>query len=250
MEVEVILAATITLTTMVLVIIMLFAIFQSRKNKFLKAEQKFQNEISKSQIEINEQALKNISWELHDNIGQLLSTAILQLNILHARIEEAHGEEIQDINQLVSKSLNEIRLLSRTLNHETVGKMGIVRSVQMELERFEKLKFLQTELVVTGEEKRLTQQNGIIIFRILQEFFANVIKHSMAQHLYVRLEFGKRKLHILAQDDGVGFDEESVLHGSGLINMKSRSEMIGASCTFDSAPNKGVILSIDYTYKK
>ncbi|MCB0457478.1 MAG: histidine kinase, partial [Flavobacteriaceae bacterium] len=67
-----------------LTVILLFAIFQKRKNKLLRLQQetesKFKEELIETQIEIREETLRNISWELHDNIGQLLTLAKIQLN--------------------------------------------------------------------------------------------------------------------------------------------------------------------------
>lgn len=250
MEHEVILAATITLLILVMIIILLFGIFQTRKNQYIQAEKQFEEEIAKSQMEIQEQALKNIGWELHDNIGQLLSIARMQLNILHGKLPEACKGDAAVISDLVGDTLKEIRLLSRTLNPETIHQMGLVRAIELELERFNKLNFLQASLSITGEEQAVEHKDEIIIFRILQEFFANVIKHSKAQSLKVTLDYLPEKLRVTAMDDGVGFDHNRVVKGSGLMNMKSRAELIGAEYDIASAHEKGVKLSLEYRLKK
>lgn len=246
MQYEIILVATITLTILVMIIIVLFGIFQTKKNKYIQAEKQFEEEIAKTQMEIQEQALKNIGWELHDNVGQLLSVARMQLNILHPRLPDDCKDEANEINMLVGDSLKEIRLLSKTLNPDIIREMGLVQSIELELERFNKLNFLKASLAVHGEEQTVPQKDGIILFRILQEFFSNVIKHSKARHLNVNLEYSVNKLLISAKDDGVGFDYEEVIKGAGLINMKSRAQLIGAEYNMVSEKDKGVELTIEY----
>ncbi|GAA0894779.1 hypothetical protein GCM10009122_44600 [Fulvivirga kasyanovii] len=246
MEHDVVLGATITLIVLVVIIIILFGTFQARKNKYIQAEKKFEEEIAKSQMEIHEQALKNMGWELHDNIGQLLSVARMQLNILQAKLPGGYKEETVDVSELLGDCLKEIRLLSKTLNPDIIREMGLVQSIELELERFNKLNFLKARLSVKGEEHDVPQKDGIILFRILQEFFSNVIKHSKAQHLDVNLEYSANKLLISAKDDGVGFDHEEVIKGAGLINMKSRAKLIGAEYSMASEKNKGVELTLEY----
>ncbi|ELR73788.1 hypothetical protein C900_01398 [Fulvivirga imtechensis AK7] len=250
MEHEVILAATITLLILVMIIIFLFGIFQTRKNQYIQAEKHFEEEIAKSQMEIQEQALKNIGWELHDNIGQLLSIVRMQLNILHAKLQDDHKSEAADISELVGDCLKEIRLLSKTLNSEVIREIGLVRSIELELERFNKLNFLKATLNIHGNERPVKDKDEIIIFRILQEFFANVIKHSKARSLVVDLEYQSQTLVISAEDDGIGFNHSDVTKGSGLMNMESRAELIGADYAIHSAPEKGVKLLLKYNLKE
>lgn len=254
MEREVILAATITLIILVIIIIIFFVIFQTKKNNYIiemhAAEQKIEQEIAKSQMEIQEQSLKNIGWELHDNVGQILSTAKMQLSILQRKLPEEHKPAIGEIGNLIGDSLQEIRLLSKTLNHEVVRNIGLIRSVGFELERFNRLNFLKASLAVEGLEVAIDQRDEIIIFRILQEFFSNVVRHSKATELTVLLQFFHDRLEIMARDNGIGFDPETTLVTSGLINMKSRALMIGATYTIRSAPNQGVNLILCYTFRQ
>ncbi|KZS41685.1 histidine kinase [Aquimarina aggregata] len=233
--------------------IIFFIAFQRRKNKLifekLKAEQRFEDEIFKSRIEIQEQALKNVSWELHDNIGQLLSTAVMQINILGTSIDKKTADGLQDIRSLVGDSLQEIRNLSKTLNHEVIENVGLEKSIRVELKRFKKLNFLTPTLTIKGEEEHIDPKDEIILYRIIQEFFSNTIKYAEASNLDVELEYTEEYLHIKIQDDGVGFDMNTVEASSGLLNMKSRAALLKAKYEYTSAPNKGVLLTLSYPIK-
>ncbi len=254
-EIQMLVAATsLVLLTLLITLVILFVFFQKRKLKFIlekkEAEKRYMEEIAKSQIEIQEQALQNMSWELHDNIGQLLSVARMHINILGTQLAPENKGKLDDISDIVGKSLQEIRLLSKTMNTEIIQNMGLVKSVEVELDRFNKLNFLVAKLEIIGEERSLDIKEEIILFRIMQEFFSNAIKHSKANTLDVTLTFKSDRLLILAQDDGVGFEEGEIEKGSGLINMKSRAAIINAEFSMKSAKNKGVSLTLAYPYKK
>ncbi|RZS92487.1 sensor histidine kinase [Aquimarina brevivitae] len=232
--------------------IVFFIAFQRRKNKLLvdkiKAEQQFEEELQNSKLEIKEQTLKNVSWELHDNIGQLLSTAVMQINILGNSLGEEGTEALKDVRTLVGDSLQEIRSLSKTLNHEVIQNIGIEKSIQTELARFEKLNFLNTHFTVTGDTKTVNAKDEIILYRIVQEFFSNTIKHAEAENLFVHLEYTIDSFTITIKDDGVGFEMDNVQANSGLLNMRSRAALINATLTYKTAPDQGVELSLKYPF--
>ncbi len=241
---EVLIISTIIIVLIVALLIVLFTIFQRRKNQLLteKAEEKkrFENEIAETQIEIREETLRNISWELHDNIGQLLTLAKIQL-------QNATPDNLNDISETITKSLNEIRSLSKLINPEFINNIKFKEAVALEIERFNRLKFIEASLTVTGDEKEIDQKHGIIMFRILQEFFSNTIKHARGSKLDVILNFKDDVLEITAKDNGVGFNiDEANNKGIGLQNIKTRVELINAEADLKSIPNKGTTLNIYY----
>ena len=241
---EVLIISTIIITLIVVFLVVLFTIFQRRKNQLLteKAEEKerFEKEIAETQIEIREETLRNISWELHDNIGQLLTLAKIQL-------QNASPENLNDISETITKSLNEIRSLSKLINPEFIKNVKLKEALELEIERFNRLQFIEASLTVTGKEQEIDQKHGIIMFRILQEFFSNTIKHARGSKLEVFLNFKEDVLEITAQDNGVGFNIDEVnKKGIGLQNIKTRVKLINAEANLKSIPNKGTTLNIYY----
>jgi len=248
-----ILITTLMVLLLIVVIIVIISIFQNRKVKFLydqkEAEKRFEDEIAKSQLETQEQTLQNISWELHDNVGQLLSVAKMQLNMLQPDVANGQKTILDDTSEIISKSLQEIRSLSKLLNPETVKNMGLEKSIELELQRFNRLKFLDANLNIIGNEVSIDKKDEIILFRILQEFLSNTVKHSKAPKLDVTLTYTNDNLTIKAQDFGVGFDEKEIEKGSGLINMKSRAKLIDTEFSLLSKKDKGVVLTLVYPLK-
>lgn len=215
----------------------------------LEAQQRFEKELTNSQLEIQEQTLKNIAWELHDNVGQLLSVANIQLNMLMSGATEAQQNQIKETKDVVSATVQEVRALSKTLNSEVILNNGLKKSIRTELERFNRLNFLHADLKIEGKGKIVKSEDEIIIFRILQEFFSNVIKHAKADKLFVFLCYRENELEITVEDNGVGFDTSKNSGNSGLHNMRSRAKLLGASYKLTSQPGHGTKLNLIYPTK-
>lgn len=234
---------TLIIVAFVVFIVLLFGLYQKRKNFLLEqkaADQKrFEREIAETQIEIREETLRNISWELHDNIGQLLTLAKIQL-------QNASPDNINEVSETITKGLTEVRALSKLINPEAIKNINLIEAIQLEIERFNRLNFINSSLKISGQEFSIDKKASIIIFRILQEFFSNTIKHSKATDLNVALDFNNNSLVILAKDNGIGFSSELVSKGIGLENIKNRAKLIGAEAVFTSEKTKGTSLKIIY----
>jgi len=234
-------------------IVLIFMVFERRKNRMLQErfdiERHYQKELANSQMEIQEHTLKNIAWELHDNVGQLLSVANLQLNILSEKLPEEFKAQVGETKEIITDTVVEIRNLSKVLNNDVILKNGLVASIEVELERFRRLGYLDASMEVMGDLVPVHAPSAMIIFRILQEFLSNVIKHAKASKLFVLLEYNDKSLNIKVTDNGVGFDVNLKSIGSGMETMKSRAQLIDASLDIDSEPGKGTQLFLKYFFK-
>ncbi|MGG6230096.1 sensor histidine kinase [Tenacibaculum sp. SDUM215027] len=240
----VLIVSTLLLLIVVVFLVILFTVFQQRKNKLLlertESKKRYEREIAETQIEIREETLRNISWELHDNIGQLLTLAKIQL-------QHASPENMGEISEIIAKSLTEVRALSKIINPDFINNIKLKEAISLEIERFNRLNYIDAKLTVTGEEQEVNQKHGIIIFRILQEFFSNTIKHSKGSKLEVFLHYKDDSIQIVAKDNGVGFEMAGVrFKGLGLQNIKARAKLINAEAKFMSEPQKGTSLIINY----
>lgn len=236
--------AIIILFSVCVIMVFLFVIFQKKKNvlliKQVESLQQYEKEIAESQVEIREQTLRNISWELHDNIGQLLTLAKIQLQSV-----ADNPENIIEVNDNLTTILNEVRSLSKVINPDFVSNIKLNEAIQLEIDRFNRLNYIQSSLHVEGQYYNIDSKAEIIIFRILQEFFSNTIKHSKASILNVKMKYLEDKLIIIAEDNGKGFDTTNVsANGIGLNNMKKRGNLINAEVSIQSELNNGTQLKI------
>ena len=237
----------------VVFIIVYVLIFQRRQaqNRQEKAslQAQHQQEILQVQLEIQNQTLQHISGELHDNIGQLLTLVRFQLNMLEVE-ETITPKQIEEVNEVVGKTIDELRGLSKSLDGDFVKNFGLVESLTHELGRIHNMGKYQTKILVDGEVYRLEGQREIVLFRVVQEILNNILKHAGGKQIQVSLQFTPAHFSLTVQDDGKGFDYEAVLgremskSGAGLRNIQRRTEMLGGTCTFKTAQNKGTSVHI------
>jgi two-component system, NarL family, sensor kinase len=230
-------------------IAVLMFIYQKRRLQYLKEKDRmqaqFQQELLRTQLEIQEQTFRTISQEIHDNIGQMLSLAKLNLNTVDLHKETQAVEKISDAKALVSKAIQDLRDLSKSLNTDTIAASGLLNAIEAELNLLQKTGALQTAFHVSGTPVRLDAQKELILFRMVQEALHNVIKHAQAMNVRVNAVFEYGHLKLLITDDGCGFVQNtSLVYGSGLRNMQNRSKLIGADWQIESAAGQGTTIRI------
>lgn len=203
-----------------------------------------QQEILQVQLEIQNQTLQHISGELHDNIGQLLTLVRLKLNMLEVE-ETITPNQIEEVNEVVERTIIELRGLSKSLDGDFVKNFGLVESLRHALERISSTGKYQTDIFIEGEAYRLEGQKEIVLFRVVQEILSNILKHAKAKYIKVSLLFTSTHFSLTVQDDGKGFDYEAVLgremsqSGAGLRNIQRRTEMLGGTCKIETEIGKG-----------
>ncbi|QIP15376.1 sensor histidine kinase [Spirosoma aureum] len=213
---------------------------------------RYDREILKSQLEVQNSTLQEVGQELHDNIGQLLSVAKINLSILESLPQEVESlDYIKQTTDVISQSIKDLRSLTKSLDGDFVQDFGLLESINHELHRIEKTKRFKTSTHLDGEMYSLGYDREIVLFRIFQEILNNAIKHSRANMIHIDLLFAPEKFTLAFNDDGEGFDYEEIMSqelsksGAGLRNIFRRVELIGGQCIYKSAKNQGTQVSIE-----
>ena len=251
----VILIGTLLLVVLCALIIIFLFLFKSKQRRNLEETAAlrtvYEQEILRSQVEVQNQTMQHIGQDLHDNIGQLLTVIRLNLNILEESLPD--GELLQRIvntNQIASQTITEIRALTKSLDGDFVQEFGLVNGLTHELNRLQKMLRYTTRLNVGGEPYPLGFQQEIVLFRVVQELISNTIRHARADRIEIQLNFLPQVLDLTMTDNGNGFDYEAVVQrssaqtGSGLRNIQRRIRLIGGTCTFQTAPGSGTTVVI------
>lgn len=211
-------------------------------------ETKFEQEILLAQLEIQEQTLKNISQEIHDNIGQTLSLVKLNLNTMNPEKVQVLPQKIAASKELVGKAIADLRSLSKSLNTDSILSAGLLKAIQYELSLIEKTGIYTTEFRVIGNALPLQAQKELILFRIVQEAVNNIIKHAKATAITITAYFGNEQLTLVVEDNGCGFEKPAVAsdmsEGLGLRSMESRAQLINGNFSIDSKPSNGTKIQI------
>ena len=231
--------------------LMFFIFFAKRRQHFRQKkilEVQFQKELLQTQIEIQEQTLKTISQEIHDNVGQVLSLAKLNLGTFETMESESNQVKINDTKQLVSKAINDLRDLSRSLHGDKIAELGLQESIASELKILQNTGQYLTALTITGNNYKLEPQKEMVLFRIVQESLNNAIKHAKAKNIHINLLYQQELFSLIISDDGSGFDPavlQSAETGIGLKSMQNRAALIGATFTLNSQNGNGTSITIE-----
>ncbi len=219
----------------------------------LKAQ--YEQEILASQVEVQNATLQHIGRELHDNIGQLLTVARINLTIVEESNKPFDNQEyIQQASELIDQSIIGLRALTRSLDGEFIADFGLSESIAQELLRIRRTRKFETEIKLVGEAYSLGFQREIVLFRIVQEALTNALKHSGATQLVASLQFEPTLFTLTLADNGKGFDYGTISEkpvdqaGAGLRNMERRASLIGGVCTLISAPGQGTSVTITVPY--
>lgn len=200
----------------------------------------FEQEMRKAETEIGEHTMQQVGHELHDNIGHLL-TCIRVTMENNAYDNDDAKTAYQPIEGYLTDAHEQVRLLSRSLNRDFIGALGLYGAIGQEAERLNKLGRLNIE--VTGEKPglKLDKNKQLLLFRIFQEIMTNALKHSQAKNVHVRWDLPDGAF-LGIEDDGRGFEQESIINSpraSGLRNIIKRAELAGFTCSIHSAPGAG-----------
>ena len=210
----------------------------------------YQQALLQTQLEIQEQTLKNISQEIHDNVGQVLSLAKLNLNMMDIARPEQLQKKIDSTLGQVTKAINDLRDLSKSFNTDNITALGLINAIAYELDMIGKTDSHKTEFKINGNSRRLESQKELILFRIVQEALHNIIKHAGAKIIKVEANYAEQQLALKIGDNGKGFDlsplnqEGNNGFGLGIRNMHNRAKLIGADFTISSTLNEGTVVKI------
>ncbi|MEZ4901180.1 MAG: ATP-binding protein [Spirosomataceae bacterium] len=192
--------------------------------------------------------MEQIGRDLHDNLGQLLSVAMLQLHMLEGDV--AHLPQIRELREVISKTIYELRSLSKSLDGGLVQDFGLVESLSHELLRMRNTQKYQTEITIEGQVYRLEGKKEIVLFRVAQEILNNIMKHAAAKRVQISLHYTSHCFMLVVEDDGKGFDYETFLKnntstsGAGLRNIRRRIEILGGTYTISTAEGQGTKIVI------
>jgi len=238
------------------VIILSFILqYQSKQKKHLEelllAKVQFEKQLLRSQIEIQEQTFSNISQEIHDNVGQILSLAKVQLNIMN---ESDHMDRniLNEAKENIRKAMSDLRDIAKSLNSERIISVSLYTTVSSEIERINKSGCISAFLSAEGKERNMNDQKKLILFRIIQESLQNILKHSSASSMFVSFDYLPETLQVKIRDNGKGFDVEEAFknnNGLGLLNIRTRVSITRGTMSVSSTINEGTIIQLNIPYE-
>lgn len=259
-EISEIIVVTIAGSAVVLLLLVFllsfFFVFQRRQLRYeqerLELHAQYAQEILHTQLEVQNATLQLVSQELHDNVGQLLSVAKINLHMLEEMPDLTGGMPVLlQASELVNQAILDVRALTKSFDGDFIRDFGLKNGLTQELSRLARTNRFHTCLELEGIERPLGYDREIVLFRVFQELLTNTIKHADATSVTVRLSYASDAFAFQFTDNGVGFDLSTAesqtigASGAGLRNIRRRIGLIGGSVRFESRPLNGLNVFID-----
>lgn len=209
------------------------------KQKMDQIKAEYEKTILNIENEIQQDTLKHIGRELHDNIGQLLSLSKLYL-------ASSKPEKQAEGRQLINQIITEVRGLSKTLNLDWVESISLEEFISQQLDKIKSTGFCEVVFNREDENWELDKDQKLVLIRVIQECLNNAIKHASPNLIKILMEKQEGERAIRISDDGIGFDTSLSSQGSGMTNLRKRMETIGGNFQITSSPGQGtdIILSL------
>jgi PAS domain S-box-containing protein len=203
-----------------------------------------QRKITEATIQAQEVERTELGKELHDNINQILSTTKLYIDMA-LNDPDIREELLLKSYGNISKAIEEIRNLSKSLVPPSLGDIGLKEALKELISLVPAKGRLNVSLRANGLYKAVIPDTiKLMVFRIVQEQLNNIVKHSRATKAEIKLSISKKMLNIIITDDGVGFDTSKKKRGIGLSNISSRAALHKGQVEIITVPNGGCILKV------
>lgn len=207
-------------------------------------------QLSAKLIGAQEDERRTIARELHDEVGQVLTTIKVELAVAQRAIE-AHGggaHLLDDVRAIADGAVATVRDLSHLLHPAVLDDLGLPSAVESYLRSFGKRHNLQTEVLCGHMEERLAPETETSAYRIVQEAVTNVANHAHATKCRVYLQRLPDTVLITIEDDGAGFDiatkRTGDRRGLGLIGIRERVSELRGTLQIETSPGKGTRLTV------
>ncbi len=227
---------------------------EEKSNLFRKVQnaQSQLQKLSERLIEAQETERRNISRELHDDIGQTLTAIKINLTTFQtASVSQPLQNCVKETIDLVEHSLQRVRELSLNLHTSVLDDLGLVSAIDSLIKRISERSNIKTTFNSEPAELKINKRFEITIYRITQEALTNILKHSKATEVNIFLLKEENKLKLFIKDNGIGFNVEKAkaeaLNGQsiGLLSMEERAHLSGGELKINSVKNKGTEIRLE-----
>ena len=208
-------------------------------------------QLGEHMLNVEEEERRRISRELHDEVGQSMQVIRLYLEMIRASLpEEARdvAERLVETQSLTEQTIEEMRRLIAALSPNVLEDLGLPASIRQFVSNFRRTFSGDVDLQMSGLD-HLPKSTQIMVYCLVQECFSNIIKHSHANQVGLRVGRRNGRIHLKVEDDGVGFDLSKPSRKGesfGLSGMRERVVLLGGDIDIDSALGKGarVVIAI------
>ena len=249
---------TFILLSLTCFIIGILFIYQKKQIVYFETIEKLrldhEKNILKTQLEMQEQTFQHISREIHDNISLSLTLAKLNLNTLDWHSLSKVKIQTDLSLEQISKALTDLSDISKSLNSELIINQGLIQALKKEIDKIKEMNLFELNFKITGNPVFMESSRELVIFRIVQEAFNNIIKHAKASLVELNLDYNNDHIDVSISDNGKGFCKatlEKIISRdlkAGLTNMQKRASIFNGKVHIQSKPDEGTHIFVTVPY--
>ncbi len=203
---------------------------------------------------------KNIARDLHDELGQVLTTLKIDVSMLRKKInpsgkEAVHKElidnEFGSIIKLIDRINQSVKRISSGLRPEILDELGLIEAIRFHIREFEKRHKIKSEVDLPFNSLSLDNHSSIALFRIVQEALNNVAKHSEATNVVINMKVESDTLFLEIKDNGKGLAPENlkISNALGIIGLRERVRLLNGKFNIIGRPGQGTVISVRVPFK-
>jgi len=208
--------------------------------------------LSRRMMQVSERTMQRIAHELHDDLGQALTSVKMQLGLIERSVpeESALRPSLAEARNQVGGLLQSVRQLSQLLRPAVLDDLGLVPAMQSYVGRFTARTEIAVALDCPPTETRFPAPIEVALYRVLQEALTNIARHAEAHRVAVTLIATDEHVTLRITDDGRGFDADTYLenppagHGMGVLGMRERVATYGGKFVIRSQPGQGATVEL------
>jgi PAS domain S-box-containing protein len=217
--------------------------------ELLRQNQKDLSRLAGRIISAQEEELRRLSREIHDDLTQRLAALALDAALIEKQLNPSQSQTIKDLRGLrenLSEVSEEVHDLSRRLHPSILDDLGLVQAVQAECAAFINKTGIDLSIATDGFPDSIPRQLALCLYRVIQEGLQNIAKHSRAKAASITLQGLSNGVRLLIEDQGAGFEPEEVRKkaGIGLSSMRERVRLLNGAISYKSQPGKGTQIEV------
>lgn len=223
---------TIWITIIATLTILVVYLYRTNKKKRKKRELKIT-------LEAQEREKERLAKDLHDYFGARLSTLKLYMQTINRYDAQRIATMTNAAMQMIDSTIIELRHLLFDLNPKQLHKGKLIDALTELVKNIKDILKTNIETDFTEYTHNLPYSSEVSVYRIIQELINNTLKHAQATHIMITLKQQKKELHLLYQDNGIGFDSESVDYGYGIRNIQQHTFAMDGKLQITTNINQG-----------
>ena len=203
--------------------------------------------LSRRRVKVQEEERRHLARELHDEIGQALTAAKINLQAALEEPDHAKAKRIHETTAILERLLGQVRQISLNLRPSTLDDLGLVPALRSLLDEQGRLASVAVRFSAKNMPENLDPEIQTTCFRIAQEAITNAVRHARSTQIRVDLSHENGNLRLQIRDNGTGFDAESAQAqtiGLGLVGMKERAALVGGRTRIMASRGKGATVDV------